>query len=93
MRTAGGSSVGRPPKIESVENFLVARYLYERHSDGRYIPKISVQLPGQTESLTITDPEERTYRDLNLALEMDFWLLNGRRAKHALRLQLVITPT
>jgi hypothetical protein len=35
------------------EGFLVARYLYEQRADGQYVPKVSV--PGETESLIITD--------------------------------------
>jgi hypothetical protein len=52
------------------EDFLVARYLFEQRPDGRYVPKVSVQLPGRhgTESLIITDPEGRTYRDFNRGL-------------------------
>jgi hypothetical protein len=75
------------------EGFLVARYLYEQRPDGRYVPKVSVQLTGKAEALIITDPEGRTYRDLNLALEMDFWLLTRWRTKHAPKLQVVVTPT
>jgi len=56
------------------EGFLVVRYLYEQRLDGRFIPSVSVQLPGKAEAIIITDPEGRTYRDLNRALEMDFWL-------------------
>jgi len=29
------------------EGFLVVRYLYEQRPDGRYIPKVSVQLAGK----------------------------------------------
>ncbi len=50
------------------EGFLVVRYLYEQRPDGRYIPSVSVQVPGKAEAIIITDPEGRTYRDLNLAL-------------------------
>jgi hypothetical protein len=57
------------------EGFLVARYLYEQRADGRYVPAVNVQLPGKAGTLVITDPEGRTYRDLNRALERDFWLL------------------
>jgi hypothetical protein len=38
----------------------------------------------------IIDPEGRTYRNLNRALEMDFWLLNRWKAKNALGRQVVI---
>jgi hypothetical protein len=75
------------------EGFLVARYLYDQRPDGRYVPAVSVQLPGKAEAVIITDPEGRTYRDLNLALEMDFWLLTRWRARHAPKLQVVVTPT
>ena len=75
------------------EAFLVVRYLYEQRPDGRYVPAVSVQLPGQTEAIIITDPEGRTCRDLNRALEMDFWLLTRWREKHAPKLQVVVTPT
>jgi hypothetical protein len=44
------------------------------------------------ETLVITDPQGRTYRDLNKALEMDFWMLNQWRMKHAPKADLVITP-
>jgi hypothetical protein len=69
------------------EGFLVVR-LYER-PDGRYVPAASVQLPGKVEA--ITDPKGRTYRDLNLAVEIDFWLLTRWRAKHARKLRVVVT--
>jgi hypothetical protein len=75
------------------EGFLVVRYLYEQRADGRYVPTVSVQLPGKAEAIIITDPEGRTYRDLNRALEMDFWLLTRWRTKHAPKLQVVVTPT
>jgi hypothetical protein len=38
----------------------------------------------------VSDPEGRTYRDLNRALEMDFRLLARWRANHAPKLQVVI---
>jgi hypothetical protein len=75
------------------EGFLVVRYLYEQRPDGRYVPSVSVQVPGKAEAIIITDPEGRTYRDLNLALEMDFWLLTRWRSKRAPKLQVVVTPT
>ncbi len=75
------------------EVFLVVRYLYEQRPDGRYIPSVSVQLPAKAEAIIITDREGRTYRGLNLALEMDFWLLTRWRTKHAPKLQVVVTPT
>jgi hypothetical protein len=43
-----------------MEDFIVARYLYDQGPDGRYVPKVSVQFPGsqrQTVRLVITDPE------------------------------------
>jgi len=76
-----------------MEEFLVARYLYELRPDGRYVPTVSVQVPtrdGGTETHLITDPEGRTYRDLNRALAMDFYLLNRWKAKHAPGLWVVI---
>ncbi len=75
------------------EGFLVVRYLYEQRPDGRYVPSVSVHLPGKAAAIIITDPEGRTYRDLNKALEMDFWLLGQWHAKHAPHLQIVVTPT
>jgi len=39
------------------EGFIVARYLYEQRPDGRYVPQVSVQLPGHPELLIIIDPE------------------------------------
>jgi hypothetical protein len=78
-----------------MEDFIVAQYLWQQRPDGRYVPMVRVQVPrhqGQTESLVITDSEGRTYRDLNRALEMDFWLLTRWRMKHAPRLEVVITP-
>jgi hypothetical protein len=75
------------------EGFLIVRYLYEQRADGRYVLTVSVQLPGKAEAIIITDPEGRTYRDLNRALEMDYWLLTRWRAKHAPKLQVVVTPT
>jgi hypothetical protein len=80
---------GRPTQDEG---FLVVRYLYEQRPDGRYVPSVSLQLPGKAEAIIITDPEGRTYRDLNRALEMDFWLLTRWRTKHAPKLQVVVTP-
>ena len=76
-----------------MEDFLVARNLYEMRPDRRYVPTVSVQVPtrdGGTETHLIPDPEGRTYRDLNRALAMDFWLLNRWQAKHAPNLQVVI---
>jgi hypothetical protein len=58
-----------------VGDFILVRYLYEQRPDARYVPAVSVQLPGKAEAIVITDPEGRTYRDLNRALEMHFWLL------------------
>ena len=75
------------------EGFLVVRYLYDQRPDGRYVPAVSVQVPGKAEAIIITDPEGRTYRNLNKALEMDFWLLTQWRTKHAPKLQVVVTPT
>jgi hypothetical protein len=57
------------------------------------MPRVSVELPGpdgRPQSHVITDPEGRTYRDLNRALLMDFWLLTRWRTKHAPTLQVVI---
>lgn len=50
------------------KGFLVVRYLYEQRPDGRYVLSVSVQLPNKAEAIIITDPEGRTYRDLNRAL-------------------------
>jgi hypothetical protein len=72
-----------------MEDFIVARYLFDQRPDGRYVPKVSIQRQGQPE-IVITDPEGRTYRDLNRALAMDFWLLNRWRSKHAPTSQVVI---
>jgi hypothetical protein len=44
---------------------------------------------GSAASL-VTDPEGRTYRDLNRALAMDFWLLSRWRGKHAAGLPVVV---
>jgi hypothetical protein len=85
-RLADGISHGR---------VIEAQYLWERRSDGRYVPKVQIRIPrqqGQMETLVITDPQGRTYRDLNKALEMDFWMLNQWRMKHAPKADLVITP-
>jgi hypothetical protein len=77
-----------------MEDVIVARYLFEQRPDGRYMPKVSVDLPGgpggESRRHIITDPEGRTYRDLNRALESDFWLLNRWRAKQAPNLPAVI---
>ena len=78
-----------------MEDFIVAQYLWQQRTDGRYVPMVKVRVPrhlGQTETLLITDPEGRTYRDLNKALEMDLWLLNRWRRKHAPGLEVVVTP-
>ena len=78
-----------------MEDLIVAQYLWQRRADGRYVPTVRVQVAGhqgRTETLVITDPEGRTYRDLNRALEMDHWLLNRWRWKHAPGLEVVITP-
>ena len=72
-----------------MEDFIVARYLFDLRADGRYVPKVNIQRRGRPE-IVITDREGRTYRDLNLALQMDFWLLTRWRAKHAPSLQVVI---
>jgi hypothetical protein len=56
--------------------------------------KAALRRPGtEPRPHIITDPEGRTYRDLNRALEMDFWLLNRWKAKHAPRLQVAIEST
>jgi hypothetical protein len=77
-----------------VEDVIVARYLFEQRSDGRYVPNVNVELPAgpgrEPRRQVIIDAEGRTYRDLNRALEMDFWLLNRWKAKHAPGLQVVI---
>jgi hypothetical protein len=81
--------------IANMEDFIVAQYLWEQRPDGRYVPMVRVQVPRhqrQTESIIITDPDGRTYRDLNRALEMDHWLLNRWRRKHAPKSEVVITP-
>ena len=81
--------------MASVENFIVARYLVEQRPDGRYVPKVAIQVPGpegEPLRLTITDREGRSYRDLNLALKMDLWLLTQWRKKHAPGLEVVVTP-
>lgn len=49
--------------------------------------------PRQCGSHNLSDPDGRTYRDLNKALEMDFWLLGRWHAKHAPKLQVIVTPT
>ena len=70
-----------------------ARYLHQKDTDGRYIPTVRIQVPGRdgaSEVHLIIDRQGRTYRDLNRALEMDFWLLNRWKAKHAPNLQVVI---
>jgi len=76
-----------------MEDLIIARYLFDQRPDGRYVPKVSVQLPGpdrRTESHLISDPQGRNYRDLNRGLKVDFCLLNRWRMKHAPRLQFVI---
>ncbi len=58
------------------------------------IPKVEIRIPrrqGQVETVVITDPQGRTYRDLNRALQMDFWLLTQWRRKHAPTLEVVVT--
>ena len=72
-----------------MEELIFARYLFDRGQDGRYIPRVCIQPPGRPE-IVITDPEGRTYRDLNKALAMDFWLLNRWKTKNAPTLQVVI---
>jgi hypothetical protein len=72
-----------------MEEFIVARYLFDQRPDGRYMPKVSIRRHGTSE-IVITDPEGRTYRDLNRALAMDFWLLKRWKAKHAPALEVVI---
>jgi hypothetical protein len=67
----------------------VAQYLYEQRQDGRYVPQVSIRAPGRPE-IVIGDSAGRTYRELNNALAMDFWLLNRWRAKNAPRMQVVI---
>ena len=72
-----------------MEDFIVARYLYEQRNP-RYIPSVSVQMlirDGGMETHLITDRQGGTCRDLNRALEMDLWLLNRWRNKHASGLQ------
>jgi hypothetical protein len=71
-----------------MEDFIVAHYLFDQRAD-RYVPKVSIKRQGRPE-IVITDPEGRTCRDLNRALEMGFWLLNRWKAKHAPNLQVVI---
>jgi hypothetical protein len=39
------------------EWYLVVRYLYEQRPDGRYVPAVSIQLPGKAEATIITDHE------------------------------------
>jgi hypothetical protein len=51
-----------------MEDFMVACYLFDQRPEGRYLPKVSVQLPGgqgKPQTVVITDPEGPTYRDLN----------------------------
>ena len=48
---------------------------------------------GQGEATIVTDPEGRAYRDLNRALEIDFWLLTRWGSKRAPKLQVIVTPT
>jgi hypothetical protein len=74
-----------------MEEFIVARYLFDQRPDGRYMPKVSIQRHG-TPEIVITDPEGRTYRDLNRALAMDFWLLTQWRTKHTPKLDVVVQP-
>jgi hypothetical protein len=49
-----------------IEEFFVAAYLFDQRPDGRYVPKVSIRRHGRPE-IVITDPEGRTYRDLNRA--------------------------
>jgi hypothetical protein len=49
--------------------------LFDQRPDGRYIPKVSIQRHGRPDIIIVTDPEERTYRALNRAPAMGFWLL------------------
>jgi hypothetical protein len=72
-----------------MEDIIVAAYLFDQRLDGRYVPKVSVQVPGNDRPVVLTDPEGRTYRDLNRALQMDFWLLAQWRRKHAPGLEVV----
>jgi hypothetical protein len=57
-----------------MQDLIIARYLFEQREDGWYLPKVSVESPGRpgTEPRRhfIRDPEGRTYRDLNRALEV-----------------------
>jgi hypothetical protein len=71
--------------------FIVARYLFDQRPDGRYVPKVSIWRHGRPE-IVITDPEGRTYRNLNRALAMDFWRLTHWRTKHAPKLGVVVQP-
>lgn len=32
-----------------MENFIVARYLFDRRQEGRYVPQVSIRQPGQPE--------------------------------------------
>jgi hypothetical protein len=73
-----------------MEDFIVARYLFDQRPDGRYVPKVQVRWHHRPEVIVVTDPEGRTYRDLNRALQMDFWLLHRWKAKHAPALEVVI---
>ena len=50
-----------------MEHLIVARYLFDKRSDGRYVARVSIRQPGQPE-IVIGDSEGRTYRDLNRAL-------------------------
>jgi hypothetical protein len=70
---------------------IEASYLWEQRTDGRYVPKVRIHIPGGA-TIVVTDPQGRTYHDLNKALEMDFWLLNQWRQRHAAGMDLVITP-
>ena len=71
-----------------MEDFSVARYLFDRRPDGRHVRKVSILQPDHRES---SSPIlKATYRDLNRALQMDFWLLKNWRAKHAPDLEIVI---
>jgi hypothetical protein len=73
------------------DDFIVARYLFDKRQDGRYVPKVQVRWHAHPENtIVITDAEGRTYGDLNTALEMDLWLLNTWKAKHAPTLVVVI---
>jgi hypothetical protein len=72
-----------------MEDIIVARYLFDQLSDGRYVPRVTIKPPGQP-AIVISDPEGRIYRDLKTAAAMGSWLLTHWLAKNAPGLDVVI---